>query len=379
VIIIIIEPPGPPGPSEGPLVAVYNGSDIANLNLCASNTVWFDTGVIPVEGPLPSDWCVLPAFQFPVTEGETYQISVDGVNGSKGLATVGFSFVPTPPPVLPSAPPANDNFAQRLLLTGCSLDITGTTVSATREPGEPGHGTDAAARTVWYSWTAPASGTVQLETSDGGNPDLALGIYAGSSLWNLIPVTTGFSSAAFYALAGTTYQVAVAGPSGLETDFDLTLNAPPPPPSLDPTNTVRLANGTYRIRVTGVLGQSFIVQASSNSRDWVSMRTDTLLGPYLDFINTTAARYGQRFYRVLPLDAAFDQRPFRIVASSPQTYAAFSLRVTGMSGQPFRLQASTNLLDWIELTSGLLVNEAFDFTDGDTARFDRRFYRALKQ
>jgi hypothetical protein len=322
---------------------------------------------------------VLPAFQFPVDEGQTYQISLDGVNGSMGLATVGFSFMPAPPPVPPPAPPANDNFAQRIVLTGSSLDVGGTTVAATREPGEPSHGTDSAARTVWYSWTAPASGTVALGTSDAANTDLALGVYAGDVLWNLIPVTTSFDSAEFYALAGTTYQIAVAGPGGLETAFDLTLNAPPPPPSIDPTNTVRLLNGTYQVRVTGVLGQSFIVQASSNSRDWVTIRTDTLLGSYLDFIDTAAAHYPRRFYRVLSLDATFGQPPFRIVAPGSATYAGFSLRIAGMSGQPFRLQASTNLLDWIELTSGILVNDAFDFTDGDTARFDRRFYRALKQ
>jgi hypothetical protein len=381
--VIIIEPPGPPGPPgpmQGPLIAVYKGSSVASLSLCASNTVCYYSGIIIIGQDPSCQWCVLPTVQFPVAAGETYQLSVDGVNGSMGRATIGFSFAPPAPP---PEPPANDRFSQRLVLTGCSLDISGTTVNATREPGEPSHRTDAAARTVWYSWTAPVSGTVQLETMETSEyalaPALALGIYAGSSLWNLIPVTTGFSSVAFYALAGTTYQIAIAGPSGLETGFDLTLNAPPPPPSLDPTNTVRLRNGTYRVRVTGVLGQSFVVQASSNSRDWATIRTDTLLGPYLDFIDTTASRYGQRFYRVLPLDAAFDQRPFRIMASSPDTHAGFPLRLAGISGQPFRLQASTNLLDWIELTSGILVNETFDFTDGDTTRFDRRFYRALKQ
>jgi hypothetical protein len=78
----------------------------------------------------------------------------------------------------------------------------------------------------------------------------------------------------------------VVGPNGSATDFSLSLDGPPPPPTLIAT---RQSNGSYQIQVTGVAGQSFIIQASSDSVNWVAIRTDTLIGTNLNFIETTAA------------------------------------------------------------------------------------------
>ncbi len=105
--------------------------------------------------------------------------------------------------------------------------------------------------------------------------------------------------ASFYALAGTTYKIQVVGANGLEIGFSLSLNGLPPPPVIDPAHTIRLTNGSYQVRVTGVVGQSFVVQASADSRNWTTVRTDTLLGNYLDFIDTSAEGIPQRFYRAL--------------------------------------------------------------------------------
>ena len=38
-----------------------------------------------------------------------------------------------------AAPPVNDNFAARTVLTGATVDTTGTNVDATSEPGENLH------------------------------------------------------------------------------------------------------------------------------------------------------------------------------------------------------------------------------------------------
>jgi hypothetical protein len=369
---IIVDPgfPNPPGPTTGPLIGIYTGTALTDLSLYASNSAWFSSWFVPGE------WCVLPSISFPVVRGQSYQLSFDGVNGSFGSATVAFAFAP--PPVPPSAP-VNDNFAQATLLSGSSLTIAGTTAAASRELGEPSHGVGPAARTVWYSWTAAASGTVQVAATASGSSALAVGVYAGSLLWNLIQLSVGSGETSFYAVAGTTYRIAVAGPDGLEAGFSLALKASPPPPTIDASHTTRLSNGSYQVRVAGVLGQSFVVQASSDSRNWVTIRTDTLLGNYLDFLDSAAAAFQQRFYRVLPLDEAFNYRPFILLAPSLQADAEFSLHLAGMPGQPFRLQTSTNLLDWSDLTGGILANERFDFTDQDAPKFPRRFYRALKQ
>ena len=364
---VIIIGPGfgnPPGPTTGPLVNVYTGSAVTNLNLCASNSVWFSSWLNSGE------WYVLPSMSFPVVGGQTYQLSLDGLYGSYGSAELNFSFAPSP------LPPANDNFATATILSGSSLTTNGTTVGATTEFGEPSSGSDPAARTVWYSWTAAASGNVEVTASADNYSDLNVGVYAGSSLWTLTPVATGSDQVSFYALAGTTYKIVAAGPSGLATGFSLALNGPPPPPNLVAT---RQSNGGYQLQVTGVVGQSFVIQASSDSMHWVTIRTDTLTGTHLNFTDTTAASSRQRYYRILALDAQFNDQPFVLLPPSIDPAAGFTLHLAGMSGQPFRVQVTTNFMNWSDLTSGILVNNEFDFSDPNAHQFNSRFYRASKQ
>jgi hypothetical protein len=372
---VIITGPGwgPPGPTTGPLLAVYLNNCISNLSLCASNSGWFPTfeEINPTNGTITynGEWYVLPSLNFPASQGQTYQISLDGVNGSFGSTSIAFSFSPAP------VPPANDNFAAAAIISGSMLTITGTTVGATSELGDPSSGDDPTDVTVWYSWTAAASGNVQVSVAANNSSSLNVGIYAGSSLWTLIPVAAGTDQISFYALAGTTYKIMVSGPSGSATEFSLALNGPPPPPSLVFT---RQPNGTYRIQVAGIVGQSFTVQDSSDSVNWVTIRTDTLQGSYLDFVVAADEGQAAQFYRLLLLDDLLNSLPFELFAPGSQP-GVFRFSLTGSAGQPFRIQTSTNFLDWIDLTSGVLADQPFDYTDLDAVRFQSRFYRAYKQ
>ena len=366
---------GPPGPTSGPLVAIYTNALLADLGLCASNSGYFLTGLVTIDpttgnATYNGEWYVLPSFAFPVSEGQTYQISLDGVNGSFGVASVNLTFTPAP------LPPANDDFSQRIMLLGTSPSTNGTTAGATRELGEPSDSADPEARTVWYTWTAPATGVVQANVS--GDSSLAIAFYAGTDLATLIPVTSGFDSTSFYALAGTTYQIVVAGPHNLATSFTMSLQGPPAPPAINQTNTIRLANGAYQVCVIGTAGQSFIVQASSDKQNWVTIRTDTLLGSSLNFIDLTAEKFAKRYYRVIPLDGEFNTEAFAITSVSIPVPGSFSVLLSGTLGQPFRLQGSTNLLDWVDVTSGILTNQMIQFID-DTTKYDQRFYRGSTQ
>ncbi|HKS35732.1 MAG TPA: hypothetical protein VJW76_00985, partial [Verrucomicrobiae bacterium] len=84
--------------------------------------------------------------------------------------------------------PANDNFADRTILTGTEISVTGSNVGATREDGEPnanGPGSIVQyVNSVWWSWTAPTNGLVVLQT---GASDFAtvVEVYTGSALANL--------------------------------------------------------------------------------------------------------------------------------------------------------------------------------------------------
>ena len=117
--------------------------------------------------------------------------------------------------------PANDNFANAFAITlaGTSAQVTGTNVNASRQTGEPAHSDEAGGHSVWWKWSAPAGGSVSLDTQ-GSLFDTTLGVYTGPSLTQLTEVAFSddledraiqYSSLTFAATAGTTYYFAVDG------------------------------------------------------------------------------------------------------------------------------------------------------------------------
>jgi hypothetical protein len=130
------------------------------------------------------------------------------------LLDLGWTSTPPPPP------PNNDNFVSAQIIGGCSGNMNGTNVSATRETGEPNHSPDnnGGSKSVWYSWQAPASGSATFTTA-GSSFDTVLAVYTGASVGSLTPIvknddasgTDSTSSVSFNATAGTTYMIAVDG------------------------------------------------------------------------------------------------------------------------------------------------------------------------
>jgi hypothetical protein len=119
--------------------------------------------------------------------------------------------------VTPVSGPANNNFANRTSVTGTSATMTSTNVGATKETGEPNHYGNSGGKSVWWSWTAPSNGSVQIDTI-GSSFDTIMGVYTGSSVSALTTVAGDddnggnmTSKVRFNAVAGTVYQIAVDG------------------------------------------------------------------------------------------------------------------------------------------------------------------------
>lgn len=197
------------GSSFDTVLAVYTGSALNRLTAVASNN-----NVHPL--------LTYSRVQFPVVRGTTYYIAVDGVNGASGNILLNGSGSS-------AAAPANDGLTSATLLTGSSFVVRGSSFNASREEGEPEH-RESQARwpysgycSVWYMWTAPASGTYLLST-EGSSFDTLLGIYTGPASGDLTPgslVKVGGSDNAvsgqswsrlkFSATAGKTYYIAIDG------------------------------------------------------------------------------------------------------------------------------------------------------------------------
>ncbi len=126
--------------------------------------------------------------------------------------------------------PANDNFANATALAGGSTSVAGTNRFATSEVGEPTHAGVSNAQSVWWTWTAPASGSTTIDLS-GSSFDTVIHVYTGSAVNALASVASDddggvgqTSSVTFTATVGTTYRIAVAGLGTENGTISLNLN-----------------------------------------------------------------------------------------------------------------------------------------------------------
>jgi len=138
-------------------------------------------------------------------------------------------------------PPANDNFANSILLSGVSATSTVSTVGAGKEPGEPNHAGNAGGHSVWWTWVAPDSGNVQIDTVHS-TFDTLLAVYTGSAVNALTAVPDGSngndpsggtltSKVVFAVKRGTVYRLAVDGSNGATGTAKLRVNYSTTPPA----------------------------------------------------------------------------------------------------------------------------------------------------
>ncbi|MBI2517855.1 MAG: immunoglobulin domain-containing protein [Opitutae bacterium] len=168
----------------------------------------------------------------------------------------------------PPGIPANDNFASAIALTlaNNAVTATGFNTNATKETNEPSHAGDRGGRSVWWKWTAPADGSVTLDTR-GSRFDTTLGVYTGTSVGSLATIASNddidrgvvqASTVTFTVGNGTTYLIAVDGFDGDCAGITLNLVFTPvggsaPTITTQPTSlTVTAgANVTFTVAATG--------------------------------------------------------------------------------------------------------------------------------
>jgi uncharacterized delta-60 repeat protein len=162
------------------------------------------------------------------------------------------------------AQPANDNFAGAFAITGLSGTTNGVNnTTATMEACEPtpvlcdDDGSEDVTNSVWYQWTAPATGTAEFDTIGSDfdtvlavytttnglcDPNLALVVADDDNGFNLGGDTNYTSQLSFSAVAGTTYYVSVDGNADDPGDAfgDVVLN-------WNMSNIPTVPSGTFRL------------------------------------------------------------------------------------------------------------------------------------
>jgi Ca2+-binding RTX toxin-like protein len=129
-------------------------------------------------------------------------------------------------------PQPNDAFANAQAITGDQGYVDDANLKATKEVGEPDHAGNAGGASLWYTWTAPADGSVSFNAWDYGMDPL-LAVYTGTSVDALTPVASNddwrglASRVVFDAVGGTEYRIAVDGYDGDTGYFELQWVIPP--------------------------------------------------------------------------------------------------------------------------------------------------------
>jgi subtilisin family serine protease len=282
------------GSTYDTLLAVYTGASLGALLPVDCNDDYIPGGIFSSE------------VSFSAVGGVTYQIAVDGYE--EGFTTeqgnITLSLVTTP---------ANDLFSNRMPLHGAFAQAQGHNIRADYEPGEPLHSDAGGDRSVWWTWTAPGSGTVAL-TTRGSTFDTTLGVYTGNAVHNLTPVTSNddeaspvlrTSRATFSATVGTAYHFAVDGyfitdifedPLGTEAGLiSLTL-------SLDGKSRLDgfklRPDGHYEFMLLGDSGRKYEIESTTNlTAPWSVIGEFVLNGPSTSFIDPVPASGSRRFYR----------------------------------------------------------------------------------
>ncbi len=135
------------------------------------------------------------------------------------------------------AAPDNDSFAGAREISGTSGTSAASNIGATREAGEPYHWPTTQGSSVWWRWTAPATGWATFAMEQASQCNLCLyfesvvAVYTGSSIDALTQIISNNGRAnglahrsrtSFYAMTGQTYYIAIDAIERPGTDeFDL--------------------------------------------------------------------------------------------------------------------------------------------------------------
>ena len=272
--------------------------------------------------------------------------------------------------------PANDNYADRIVLTGHNVtftgDLTGSTVEANEPTGVLSWTSFPATRSVWWSWTATESTPVTIVAlgysadtflQGFGEGTCALEVYAGTNVFghpspavttNAFWLDAAFNKLAlsFQAVAGTSYQIQFLGvhPS-LAVTFQLLATNPPVILDAPAAQTV-FPNGSALFTV---LAASLLPLNYQWQRNGAALpgATDPMLA-----LDNIAAEQAGAYSVVVSNSTGFvitesanlivNSSPVQPVlcTTGPTVSNSFGFTLTGDTGRYYRIESSTNLVSW---------------------------------
>jgi hypothetical protein len=273
-------------------LAIYTGNSIENLRFITDNLYYTNENA---------------RLTIKAEAGVEYQIQVSGDDGATGDVNLS---------LFPANRPSNDDFANRTRLGNLNELVTGTDFDAAFDPVEwaienQAQITYGSGRMVWWEWTSPINGAVEINTTNSvtqitGTPIVTkMVVFSGDTF----PPAANDVIAAFDPAervpasiyltdvhAGTHYQIGIdTVPWEQPALFSLKIRAVAPP-RIIPGSVQIDATRTFRARAQGVQGKNYKVVASMNLLNWELISNHPNITGEFAFESPVGAGY--RFFRI---------------------------------------------------------------------------------
>jgi len=166
------------------------------------------------------------------------------------------------------------------------------------------------------------------------------------------------------------YQVLVTNPASSILSDEATL-------VVVPVQTIQLtagalsANGAFALHLTGPVGQTVQLQASTTLTNWVGLTNFVLTTGAADYVDAPGTNLAHRFYRLAPAV------PLQLLSATLQGNGQYQLAIQGSPGQNLTIQSSADLKTWTAIGAGFLSGTNLSFLDPQPGTNSFRFYRIL--
>ena len=140
------------------------------------------------------------------------------------------------------------------------------------------------------------------------------------------------------------------------------------PPQMTPGRPDKSGAFTMQVGVPSTL--LYVIEASTNLLNWLPISTNNVPG-LLNFIDYDSTNFPARFYRMTWPSV---EQPPQLSAPKFVGTGVFQMHVDSVPGLPWAAQVSTNLIDWVSISTNL-AGGPMDFVDGNATNSPSRYYR----
>lgn len=184
-------------------------------------------------------------------------------------------------------------------------------------------------------------------------------------------------------LPGVTYYFAITAvdATGQESDFSNEASyrqeLPPTPTTAVQLQLARDPDGSVRLQLAGPPSRTYDVEASEDFVAWTVIGTATLdADGSLDFTDTDAVNFEQRFYRAREAQPPQPTAPPAQLTIQRSPDGQIILTAAGPADRSYNVEATEDFLSWTAIGAVTLdADGTANFTDPEAAHFPQRFYR----